>query len=111
MLFKGWYDIPIVLAFSCGPAKTIQIRYKWTRIFLKMEKKTSVSTNIGEYEWTELWLIIEDVHVPNQIGAIIPNFSNGNLRFLEPLVIAGWQSTSMRLTPGDKKKRLDTQPG
>ena len=50
MLFKGWYDIPIVLAFSCGHAKTIQIRYTWTRIFLKMEKKTSVSTNIGEYE-------------------------------------------------------------
>ena len=38
------------------------------------------------------------------------HFSNGNPRFLKPLVIglrtrrcAGWQPTSMHLTPGDKK--------
>ena len=29
--------ISIVLAFSCGRAKTIRIRYVWTRIFLKTE--------------------------------------------------------------------------
>ena len=39
MLFKGCYDFSIVLAFSCEHAKTSQIRYMWTRIFLKMEKK------------------------------------------------------------------------
>ena len=50
MLFKGCYDISIVLAFSCEYAKTIQIRYMWTHTFWKMEKKITVSTNIGGYE-------------------------------------------------------------
>ena len=40
------YHISIVLAFSCGRAKTIWIRYVWTRIFTKTEEKISVVKNI-----------------------------------------------------------------
>ena len=40
------YRISIVLAFSCGRAKTIWIRYVWTRIFTKPEEKISVVKNI-----------------------------------------------------------------
>ena len=33
MLCKGCYRISIVLAFSCGRAKTVQIRHVWTHFF------------------------------------------------------------------------------
>ena len=46
MLSKGCYRNSIVLAFSCGRAKTIPIRYVWMRISLKTEKKISVFKNI-----------------------------------------------------------------
>ena len=39
MLDKRCYGISIVLAFSCGWAKTIRIRYVCMGIFLKTEKK------------------------------------------------------------------------
>lgn len=37
ILFNGCYHISIDLAFLLERAKTIQIRYMWTRTFLKME--------------------------------------------------------------------------
>ena len=45
-LNKACYRISIALAFSCGRAKTIRIRYVWMGIFLKTEKKKSVFKNI-----------------------------------------------------------------
>ena len=36
--------IRIVLAFSCGRAKTIQKRYVWMRVFLNTEKKIRFQT-------------------------------------------------------------------
>ena len=53
MLNKGYYRISIVLAFSCGRAKTTRIRYVWMRVFLKKEKKISV-LKISGYVWTGL---------------------------------------------------------
>ena len=47
MLNKGCYRISIVLAFSCGRAKTIRIRFVWMRISLKTEKK-----NLRFHVWT-----------------------------------------------------------
>ena len=46
MLYSGRYHISSVFAFTCGRAKTIRIRYVWTRIFSKTKKKTSVFKNI-----------------------------------------------------------------
>ena len=46
-LLNGIY---IILAFSCGRAKTIRIRYVWMRIFLKTEKYTF--SKISGYVWT-----------------------------------------------------------
>ena len=46
MLYAGCYHISSVFAFTCGRAKTIRIRYVWTRIFSKTGKKTSVFKNI-----------------------------------------------------------------
>ena len=43
MLSKGCYRISIVSAFSCGQAKTIQIRYEWVCIFWKRRKKSPFS--------------------------------------------------------------------
>ena len=41
------YRNSIVLAFPCGRAKTIRVRYVWTRIFSKTENKiSSVFNNI-----------------------------------------------------------------
>ena len=40
------YRNSIVLAFPCRRAKTIRIRYVWTRIFSKTENKISVFNNI-----------------------------------------------------------------
>ena len=40
------YRNSIVLAFPCGRAKTIRVRYVWTRIFSKLENKISVFSNI-----------------------------------------------------------------
>ena len=39
MPYKRCCRISIVLAFSFGRAKTIGVRYVWTRIFSKTEKK------------------------------------------------------------------------
>ena len=41
-------SIPVIenIAFTCGRAKMIRIRYVWTRIFLKTEKKISVFKKI-----------------------------------------------------------------
>ena len=46
MLYSRRYHITSVFAFPCGRAKTIRIRYVWTRIFSKTEEKTSVLKNI-----------------------------------------------------------------
>ena len=46
MLYTRRYHISSVFAFTCGPLKTIQIRYVWTRNFSKMKKNTSVFKNI-----------------------------------------------------------------
>ena len=46
MPHKRCCRISIVLAFSLGRAKTIRVRYVWTRIFLKTEGKISVFENI-----------------------------------------------------------------
>ena len=46
MPHKRCCRICIVLAFSFGRAKTIQVRYVWTRVFSKTEKKISVFKNI-----------------------------------------------------------------
>ena len=40
MLCKGCYRISIVLAFSYGRAKTVQIRHVWTHFFEKGIKKS-----------------------------------------------------------------------
>ena len=42
----GAIILPHIIAFTCGRAKTIRIRYVWTRIFSKTEEKTSVLKNI-----------------------------------------------------------------
>ena len=44
MLNKGCYRIYIVLAISCGQAKTIRIRHEWTRLFFleKGEKNLQI---------------------------------------------------------------------
>ena len=47
ILHKGYYRIYTVLAFSCGRAKTIRIRYVWMHIFLKTEKKFTFSKISG----------------------------------------------------------------
>ena len=46
MSHKRCCRISIVLAFLLGQAKTIRVRYVWTRIFLKTEGKISVFENI-----------------------------------------------------------------
>ena len=50
MLRKGCYRIYIVLAFSCGRAKTIRIRYVRMRFFFK-RRKTSPFSKISGYVW------------------------------------------------------------
>ena len=55
MLYKGRYRFFIVLAFSCRRAKSIGIRYVWTRIFLKTEKKMFVFKNIRiRVDWARI---------------------------------------------------------
>ena len=57
MPFKGCCCVFVVLAFSCGRAKTIRIRYVWTRIFSKTVEEVSVFINIrirvdkAAFEW------------------------------------------------------------
>ena len=57
MPFKGCCCVFVVLAFSCGRAKTIRIRYVWTRIFSKTVEEVSVVKNIrirvdkAAFEW------------------------------------------------------------
>ena len=57
MPLKGYYCVFIVLAFSCGRAKTIRIRYGWRRIFSKTVEEVSVFKNIrirvdeAAFEW------------------------------------------------------------
>ena len=57
MPFKGCCCVFVVLAFSCGRAKTIRIRYVWTRIFSKRVEEVSVFINIrirvdkAAFEW------------------------------------------------------------
>ena len=47
MFRKRCYDrICNVLAFSCGPTKTLRVRYVWMRIFVENREKTSVFKNI-----------------------------------------------------------------
>ena len=50
MLCKRCYRISTVLAFSCGRAKTIQIRYVWTLKFLEKVEKIPFSKLSG-YVW------------------------------------------------------------
>ena len=45
MSCKGSFLISIVLAFSCGQAKTIRIRYVWRPICFENGEKTSISEN------------------------------------------------------------------
>ena len=54
MLIKGCYQISIVLAFLCGRAKTISIRYVRCVCFFENEKKNTHSpfSKIFEYAWT-----------------------------------------------------------
>ena len=63
-VLKGCYRISIVLAFSSGRAKTIQIRYLWTPVFLKTEIFSSDLKNmwirvaimaISEIVWFSLY--------------------------------------------------------
>ena len=63
-VLKGCYRISIVLAFSSGRAKTIQIRYLWTLMFLKTEIFSSDLKNmwirvaimaISEIVWFSLY--------------------------------------------------------
>ena len=54
MLNKACYRISIVLAISCGQAKTIRIRHVWMRLFfllLENGEKKSVFSNISGYRW------------------------------------------------------------
>ena len=46
-LNKACYRISIALAFSCGRAKTIQIRYVWTPFFFEQRKKSPFSKISG----------------------------------------------------------------
>ena len=65
-VLKGCYRISIVLAFSSGRAKTIQIRYLWTPVFLKTEIFSSDLKNmwirvaimaISEIVWFSLYIV------------------------------------------------------
>ena len=51
MLCKGCYHISIILAFSCGQAKTIPIRYGG-HVFLENGEKNLLFSEISGYVWT-----------------------------------------------------------
>ena len=51
-LCKGCYRISIVLAFSYGRVKTVQIHHVWTHFGWKRNKKISVFQTISGYTWT-----------------------------------------------------------
>ena len=54
MLNKACYRISIVLAISCGQAKTIRIRHVWMRLFFfafGKRRKKSPFLNISGHMW------------------------------------------------------------
>ena len=53
MSCKRHYRISIVLAFSCSRAKTIRIRYVWSRILFLTRNKKFPFTKISGYVWTK----------------------------------------------------------
>ena len=88
ILRKGYYRIYTVLAFSCGRAKTIRIRYVWMHIFLKTEKKTCVFKNIRKRVagalLFKLWImLIITTPACNKMSRPFASYKNKKL-FYEP---------------------------